>query len=346
MSSESAPPELIVATIAGNNHLPRARVLAASLARVHPGLPFAILLMDEPDGRFDPAGEPFEVIAMDDIPEAGLRTRAFRYERRAACASAKPELIRHLFARGHQRVLLLDPDIVVVDDLEPLLSALDEASIALTPHLVTPATGPDARAHELTIGLAGVVNTGVMGIRADATGERFVEWWRSRLSTHCIANVAAGLHLDQRWVDLVPGLFDGVQLVRDPGVNVAYWNLAERPLRIDGGRITAAGHPCRLLHASGYDVRHPERLSIYAPSMTLEGMGDVRRLADRYRRALLDAGEAEALSWQWAFDRYADGAAIDEAARIAHLELGADADRFGDPFAVGSGSFREWLGST
>ena len=340
MSSERGP---IVATIAGKNHLPRARVLAASLARVHPELPFVLLLMDEPDGRLDPAREPFEVLGMEDLPQAPLRTLAFRYVRRAASAAAKPELIRHLLARGHERVLLLDADTVIVDDLAPLLGALDDASIALTPHLVTPATGAGARQRELTIGLAGVVNTGVLGVRSSPEGQRFLDWWRRRLQTHCFAHVIAGVHLDQRWADFVPGLFDGVRLVRDPGVNVAYWNLPERPLRIEGSRITAAGHRCRVLHASGYDVRHPERLSVYAPSLELAGMGDVRRLTARYRRALLDAGESEALSWPWAFDRYADGVPIEEVARVTHRELGEEADRFGDPFTVGSGSFREWL---
>ncbi len=343
MSSEMPGSGTVVATIAARNFLPRARVLAASLARVHPKLPLILLLLDEPGPPVDSAREPFEILGVDDLSGSHVRTVAFRYARRAACAAAKPALIRHLLSRGHERVLFLDPDTVVTGDLAPLIDTLDEASVVLTPHLVTPATGPAARERELAIGRAGVVNTGVVGVRAGGDGGRFVSWWGERLLTQCIVDPAAALHLDQRWADLAAGLFGGVRLVRDPGVNVAYWNLAERPLRIEGQRITAAGHPCRLLHASGYDVRQPERLSIYAPPAEPEGMGAVRRLTARYRRALFDAGESEALARPWAFDRYADGVPIEEAARVAHRELGREAGRFGDPFAVGSGSFREWL---
>ena len=337
--------ELVVATVGAANFLPRIRVLAASLARVHPGLPLVALLMDEPGGRFDPAREPFPILAACDIAHAPLRTLAFRYERRAACAAAKPALLRHLVAQGHRRVLFLDPDMVVTGDLAPVTGALDDASIVLTPHLVTPATGPAARQRELAIGRAGVVNTGVVGVRAGEESERFLAWWAERLLTGCVADPVAGLHLDQRWADLAPGLFAGVRLLRDPGVNVAYWNLPERPLRIEGPRVTAAGRPCRLVHVSGYDLRNPEDLSVYAPGLHTRDLRDAGRLLGRYRRALLDNGEDEARAWRWAFDRYADGVRIDAAARAAHRDLGPAAERFGDPFAVGRGSFRSWLGA-
>jgi len=345
VSSEAPERGTVVAAIAARNFLPRARVLAASLARVHPDLPFAVLLLDAPDSLPDPAQEPFEVIGVDDLAGADARTVAFRYARRAACAAAKPALIRHLLSRGHERVLFLDSDTVVTGDLGPFLEVLDRAPVVLTPHLVEPATGPAARERELVIGLAGVANTGVVGVRAGGDGERFVDWWSERLLTRCITDPAAALHLDQRWADLAIGLFDGACLIRDPGVNVAYWNLAERPLRIQGARITAAGRPCRLLHASGYDTRHPELLSIYAPELRTDGLGDAGRLLRRYHGALLEAGEVEAQSWPWAFERYADGARIDPAERAAHRNLGAEAERFGDPFAVGEGSFRSWLGA-
>ena len=35
-----------------------------------------------------------------------------------------------------------------------------------------------------------------------------------------------GLFVDQRWCDHVPALFDKVKVVRDPGYNVASWNLS------------------------------------------------------------------------------------------------------------------------
>ncbi len=37
---------------------------------------------------------------------------------------------------------------------------------------------------------------------------------------------------DQRWCDLVPSLFDRVHIERDPGYNVASWNLSTRRIQI------------------------------------------------------------------------------------------------------------------
>ncbi len=334
MGSERAVPELVVSTTVNAAHLPRARVLAASLRRVHPEVPFVLLLLEEAGA----GGEPFEVLSPGDVGGSELRDILFRYEGRAAGAAAKPYALRHLLDRGHRRVVHLDADTVVTDDLGPLLDAVGRAPIVLTPHLLEPATGPHARARELMLVRAGVVNTGVLGVRAGPTTDAFLAWWMERTLTHAVADLDNGLHLDQRWVDLAPGMFDGVHVLRDPGVNVAYWNLAERPLQIEGGRLTAGGHPCRLLHASGYDVRRPERLSSYAPQLPAGGVA--ARLLERYRRELLEAGEAAALDRPWTFDHWADGTPIPPEAREAHRRLGADAGRFGDPFAAGPGSFR------
>ena len=54
-------------------------------------------------------------------------------------------------------------------------------------------------------------------------------------------------------------------IVNDPGVNVAYWNLDERPLALRGERWFAGGVPLRLFHFSGFDVRNLARASRHSP---------------------------------------------------------------------------------
>jgi hypothetical protein len=47
----------------------------------------------------------------------------------------------------------------------------------------------------------------------------------------------------------VPAFFDGVHILRDPGYNVASWNLSRRPITIEeDGTIRAAGHRLRFFH--------------------------------------------------------------------------------------------------
>ena len=47
-----------------------------------------------------------------------------------------------------------------------------------------------------------------------------------------------GLFVDQRWVDLVPALFDDYVVMKRAGLNVAYWNLHERSIELDGPRLS------------------------------------------------------------------------------------------------------------
>ena len=47
---------------------------------------------------------------------------------------------------------------------------------------------------------------------------------------------------DQRWADFVPCFFEH-HILKDPGYNVAYWNLHARRLTADGGGYVVDGEP-------------------------------------------------------------------------------------------------------
>ena len=67
----------------------------------------------------------------------------------------------------------------------------------------------------------------------------------------------SGFFVDQRWVDFAAGLVPHLTILRDPGYNLAYWNLPKRDLRWDAEHgYTVDGVPLRFFHFSGYD---PER---------------------------------------------------------------------------------------
>ena len=55
-----------------------------------------------------------------------------------------------------------------------------------------------------------------------------LDWWGVRLERDCIVDPERGFFVDQRWIDLVPGMADDFYVLRDPGFNVAYWNLPTR----------------------------------------------------------------------------------------------------------------------
>jgi hypothetical protein len=324
--------DVVAATIAAKNFLPHARALARSLAEHHPGVPLYVLLTDEIDGCFAPEREPFHLVELREVlPDELRRLRhVFRYERRAAAAAVKPLLLRALLESGHQRVVLLDADTLVLGDVGPLLDPPGE--ILLCPHRLGPRRDQTSMEADLRLLLAGTFNAGALAVRAGASGHAFLRWWETRLELYCAPEVAAGYHHDQRWLDLVPGLFSGVVVLRDPAFDVAYWNLDER-----------SPERSRLFHFSGFDPTS-SRVSRYTGELTVDALGPHAAVYHEYRSRLLDAGYEEAVRWPYAFARFDDGSLVSDTMREIYRSKGEDVRQFGDPFVTtGPSSFRGWL---
>lgn len=339
-----ARPDLAVATVAAKSYLPFARVLARSFRERHPQVPFFLLLADEPQGCFDPAAEPFEMVRLADVGIPRLRRFLFQYTRREVAVALKAYLLGHLLERGFRRALFLDADVWVTGDLVPLFAALERSAILLTPHLLAPLDGPAAARRELAIVRAGSLNAGLVGVADDPDARRFLGWWQERLATHCRLAPRQGLHHDQGWLALVAGGFRGVEIVRDPGANVAYWNLAERGLDLVDGEPRVQGQTVRFLHFSGFDPDRPERLTRHSNEPAPPRPAAVVELCRRYAEALAAAGWRESRSWPYAYGKFDDGSAIPEVARSLYRGLGEGAEAFGDPFATAAaGCFADWL---
>ena len=336
-------PRFAVCTIASKNYLARVRVLAASLRRHNPDVPLFMLLADRADGCFDPAAEPFEVLTLDDLGLDDARRFCFKYSILELNTAVKPHLLRLLFARhGFDRLLFLDPDILVTHDLTDVAARLERHHIVLTPNLTTPYAGarvPD----ETSLLQTGVYNLGFLAVRRGAPFDRFAEWWARRLYTGCQNAIERGLFVDQKWMDLAPAYFEGVYIDRHPGLNVAHWNLDERAVTWAGDRPLVNGEPMYFFHFSGFDPAKPT-LTHATFTISHRPLGAAQRLVDEYRAALLAAGHQEIRKWPYAFATFDNGVPIPDRARRRYLELGPAAAAFGDPFhAGGGGSYYQFL---
>ncbi|MFO7676308.1 MAG: hypothetical protein R6X12_08345, partial [bacterium] len=315
-------PRLAVATVAARNFWARVRVLARSLAAHNDGFELYALLSDELDGRIDPGREPFNIVRLNSLGLTGgqLSRLAFGYDRKALAAALKPLLLRKLLTDGYERALLIDADSLVLGSLQPVVEALDEHRIVLSPHRLHPERGVDAMPTDLRLLRTGTFNGGLVGVRRSPQAHEFLDWWWERLERHCVHDVGRGLHLDQRWLDLVPGLFEGVHVLRDGRFNAAYWNLDQGVVVPDDGADAASnGSACCLFHFSGYDPARPEQVTSYLPDLRVDEAGPAARLFHGYRELLLGAGQAEIAAWPYAYERFDNGVEIpDIVRRIFH----------------------------
>lgn len=327
------------------NHLAFGRVLARSLHAVHPGVPLFAVVAErsvslagwhEPDMHL----VPIEALGVEDLTH-----QAFICSAHELTVVAKPLILRHVLAQGFHQAVFLDADVLVTGDLAPLLAATRSHAMTVSPHLLGPLGSADRAARELAIVRAGTFNGGFVGVSARPEAHRFLDWWQARLRTHNRLEPWAGLHHDQRWLDFLPSFFDEVGIVRDPGVNVAYWNLPERGLHRDARGWRVGDGPCRFFHFSGFDPSEPSRLSRHARSLALgDAEPAVEALTQDYMARLRAAGLDDTRDRPYSFGEFDDGIPVPAVARGLWRALAPEvAAPFGDPFATGRGTFVAWL---
>lgn len=338
---------LAACTIVSKNYLPFARVLARSFRAQHPEARFFVLLVDRVEGAFDPSLEPFELIEVESLAEIpDLRSFLFRYTLLEVNTAVKPFLLEHLLVeRELEKLVYFDPDIQIFGPLDELAGLLDRHEIVLTPHLTEPIED-ELHPGELAILQSGAYNLGFLALRRSPAVDRLLTWWGERLLEQCRVDLARGLFVDQKWMDLVPGLHPGTHVLPSPAYNVAYWNLHGR--RVSAGpdgdeRPRVNGEPLVFFHFSGFDPRDAWRVSKHQNRFTLGTVGEAAKaLFLGYRDRLLAEGFLEERGRPYAFGRFADGTPIPDVARSFYLSLGPERSRFGDPFATGEGSFLAW----
>lgn len=326
------------------SYLNRARVLFQTLREFHPDWELVALITDAPPEGFDfdPATEPFDrAVFAEELEVPDYRGWLFKHDVVEVCTAVKgPFLHKACLAAEADVVVYLDPDIALFESLTPVVELLRTHEILLTPHLVDPNEERGAILdNDLSASRTGIFNLGFVAVRTTGEGARFARWWRDRLLEFCYDDMDNGIFVDQRWCDHVPALFENVKVVRDPGCNVASWNLSRREVAIGkDGRITVNGQPLRFWHFT--------KLGPLGDAMTRRYAGKnhtVYEIWSWYKRQVEAATDAAIPERYWAHDRYEDGTKIARAERVLYRERSDLQQIFPDPFANGRSGFHAWV---
>jgi hypothetical protein len=297
-----------------SNYIPKARVLARSVKTHNPDAVFYLMLADRLPENVNLADEPFDsVFFMEDLGIIGLDAWIFRHSLVELCTAVKGITFLKIFQTTEaDKIVYLDPDILVLHSLKELSEILDRHDIVLTPHQVEPEKTMDAIVDNEICSLKhGVFNLGFLAIRRSDEGMRFLKWWADRLMKFCCDDIANGLFTDQRWVDLAPAFFT-VYVLRDKTYNVATWNLSHRDVRSGmKDRLEINGMPVKFFHFSGFDSGDQEiMLKKYA-----HGNKGLFRLREWYIKALERAGQDELGGLPCIYNYYSNGELITSDAR-------------------------------
>jgi glycosyltransferase involved in cell wall biosynthesis len=272
---DSVENQHVVFTIVSPSYFSRACVLAAGVKEFMPDTCFRILVLQSESspraaearlnlglgkGEFD-----HTVMTMDQIDweEFDVVAAALFYEILEFATSIKPGVLRHFLKAGAKRVTYMDPDIQVFNDFTSLLD--DSADVSLTPHFLTEIPDDGLKPSKREILLAGFYNLGFCSVRP--SGLPFLNWWATELQFGALVDFGAGYFTDQRIMDFV-ALHANLQILSDPGLNVAFWNLHERSVvsADDNWKVLANGEvtPLYFFHFSGFRLSGTTTLSVHA----------------------------------------------------------------------------------
>lgn len=303
-----------VFTIVSRNYLHFALNLMASVSAHLPAAQRVIVICDSTEGLpAPPAGTQF--IGIDALGIEHVDRMATQYTILELNTAIKPFAFSHLFASlAVDNVIYFDPDIQLFSSGAALLQCLQSAQVVLTPHL----TAPLDDAHhpsDLSIVQSGSYNLGFLALRRGATSTSLLAWWQRKLTRDCVVDIPRGLFTDQKWMDLVPGLYDGVHVERHPGWNVAYWNLLHRQVTLEKGDYRVNGEALFFFHFSGYNSasrsisKHQDRYHLDQCSPA------VQQLFAHYSQRQDQHGRQVFAALPYAFAQLADGTPLPDAAR-------------------------------
>ena len=331
-------PKIAYFTICSANYLAYALNLAHSLARAEPDYKLHVFLTDRLPVELSINLPELELTLIESLEIRGLADMAFRYSILEFNTAVKPYCFEHILGNmGFDAAIYLDPDILVVNPLEHVKSALEGgASCILTPH-ISHGLNDGKHPSEDTYLTCGVFNLGFAAFSNTPEALAFLRWWAGKTRRDCVVALERGIFTDQSYCNFAPCFIDAFVCLRHPGYNLAYWNLKQRTIELDGETLTADGEPVRFIHFSGIVPQSDSIFSRHQDRYTRSDIGALRSITNKYISDLrrLDVFPGGRFSdIPYAFGLLSNGSPITNAMRADYRNGAEKLPAEQDPFGV------------
>jgi hypothetical protein len=327
----------IIFTICAKNYLAQALSLENSVFRYNKYVDFYIYLADLSD--LQDTKDLKEVINLDDSWIPNWKQMAFKYDVVEFNTSIKPYCIDDLFNRGYNKIVYMDPDTYLFNNLDYVFNNLEKFSIILTPHRCFPTLTKDPIPDDI-VSNVGIYNLGFIALKNDAVGHQIINWWKAKLSSQCYVDNENGLFVDQKWMDFVPGFFpNDVLISQNIGLNVALWNFQERKIFYDKGipmvkdRI-GVNHVDKLVfcHFSGFSPLTPNQLDRRNNKITVTTNPEWKPLLKEYQEMEETNKYSYYSKLTYSFNYFSNHYFINPIIRRAFRAHENDMGKYSDPF--------------
>ena len=199
-----------------------------------------------------PEVEGVEYLFIDDLCNEGagrmIKDKYLESDVHAFRWSMKPVLLNYLLKDEEcEKVIYVDGDIFFFSNYQFLFDKLNDARAILTPHWRSFDPHKDLTNFELMFN-SGIYNAGFIAVNKKAI--EIMEWWAMACVFRCVKDPSRGFFADQTYLNLLNVIFEGVELLRHRGCNLADWNQLEcrRTKRPDGSVCINNEYPVVFIH--------------------------------------------------------------------------------------------------
>lgn len=324
-------PELVIFTACSTNYLTKALAMCRSALQHVPEADVVIMLADRK--RAITIGDTrIRLLWAEDLDYPDLLSCAFKYNIIEFNTALKPFAAARLLDQ-YRKVIYLDPDVCVYSGLESVIHGLDDAAALFTPHALSPYEG-SGRPSDRDLLRFGAFNLGFFAVSDKPQARALLEWWHRQCLECCFYEPSLGLGVDQKWIDLALAFFEGAVILRDPGLNVAFWNLHERRLSQSIGRWKVNdAFDLGFVHFSSFV--EADQMAI-ADKQTRYATGtrpDFAAASKVYREHLREAKDLVTVETAYGFETFDNGQSINPMLRRMYaIHLAERFSEVRDPF--------------
>lgn len=210
---------------------------------------------------------------------------------RELCGSFRCLILRHMMDAGHEHVMAFDGDLEFLAPIHDLWELLRWNNAYVAPHRIYPPPLDGRYPTIESLGLSGNYNSGICGFRHTTESRHFVNWWYEQSKAHPNVDGPQCHYAEQGWLRFIGDYLNHVAIVRDQGVNYAWWRHDyEHQVvwndRYDAfNRRTGRWEPLRVMHYSHIDFRNLEQVA-YCQNRSKAGPG-LLKLMTEYRQKVL-----------------------------------------------------------
>ena len=335
------------ATVAALNDFGSVQCFLASLARFREGRRVFLLVVERRERLSAVPQLPqfVEVLSVEDLRLEPAMLLMYRREELAS--TVKPFLFRQLFEdQLCDSIVFMDPDMGVYASLGWVFEKLRQglSSVLVTRHVSHPVPLDGEQPSSVRIMMSGPWNGGFIALQKGAAVSDFLEDWSKLCSVYGLYRVEQGQLGDQPPLAMACSMHDVCRPLREPSVNVAYWNIGESERQLyrapDGVWRLKSGPRLTTFHFSGLGVEEAEGFSRHQSRLPRDGTATLHLLPlfegrvkclKRYPRRDLGA---------WSLGSFSDGTAIPDAFREFVVAL---AQNGALPKHIGAGDYRQVL---